>query len=59
MTLYVQAAYDMSNSTCERENPLNIKENDKKIVVSGRYDDIEQVDGIPNINSADWGLEES
>lgn len=55
-TLYVQVAYELPNNTHETDNLLNIKDNYKKIVVTGRYHDVEQIDGIPIIYIADWLL---
>lgn len=57
-TLYVQVAYELPNNTHETDNLLNIKDNYKKIVVTGRYHDVEQIDGIPIIYIADWLLAE-
>lgn len=58
-TLYVQVAYELSNNTHETDNLLSIKDNYKKIVVTGRYHDVEQIAGIPIIYIADWLLAES
>jgi Predicted ATPase (AAA+ superfamily) len=55
-TLYVQVAYELPNNTHETDNLLNIKDNYKKIVVTGRYHDVEQIDGIPIIYIVDWLL---
>ena len=49
-------AYEFPNNTHETDNLLNIKDNYKKIVVTGRYHDVEQIDGIPIIYIADWLL---
>lgn len=57
-TLYVQVAYELPNNTHETDNLLNIKDNYKKIVVTGRYHEIEQIDGIPIIYIVDWLLAE-
>lgn len=57
-TFYVQVAYELPNNTHETDNLLNIKDNYKKIVVTGRYYDVEQIDGIPIIYIADWLLSE-
>lgn len=56
-TIYVQVAYQMPNNTHETDNLLNIKDNYKKIVVTGRYYEVEQIDGIPIVYIADWLLE--
>lgn len=55
-TLYVQVTYELPNNMHETDNLLNIKDNYKKIVVTGRYHDVEQVDGIPIIYIVDWLL---
>ncbi|SJN43356.1 ATPase component BioM of energizing module of biotin ECF transporter [Marinilactibacillus psychrotolerans 42ea] len=57
-TLYVQVAYELPNNKHETDNLLNIKNNYKKIVVTGRYHDVEQIDGIPIIYIVDWLLTE-
>lgn len=55
--LYVQVAYELPNNTHETDNLLNIKDNYKKIVVTGRYYETKQIDGIPIVYIADWLLE--
>lgn len=55
-TLYVQVTYELPNNMHETDNLLNIKDNYKKIVVTGRYHDVEQVDGIPIVYIVDWLL---
>lgn len=57
-TLYVQVAYELPNNSHETDNLLNIKDNYKKIVVTGRYHDVEQIDGIPIIYIADFLLQD-
>lgn len=56
-TIYVQVAYQLPNNTHETDNLLNIKDNYKKIVVTGQYYEVEQIDGIPIVYIADWLLE--
>ena len=56
-TLYVQVTYELPNNSHETDNLLHIKDNYKKIVVTGKYHDIEQIDGIPIVYIADWLLE--
>lgn len=56
-TLYVQVTYELPNKSHEIDNLLHIKDNYKKIVVTGKYHDIEQIDGIPIVYIADWLLE--
>ncbi|EAE7308553.1 ATP-binding protein [Listeria monocytogenes] len=57
-TLYIQVAYELPNNTHETDNLLNIKDNYKKIVVTGRYYETTQIDGIPIIYIVDWLLSE-
>lgn len=57
-TLYVQVTYELPNNTHETDNLLNIKDNYKKIVITGRYHDIGQINGIPIIYIVDWLLDE-
>lgn len=57
-TIYVQVAYQLPDNTHETDNLLNIKDNYKKIVVTRRYYEIEQIDGIPIVYIADWLLDE-
>ncbi|EOG9807305.1 ATP-binding protein [Listeria monocytogenes] len=55
-TLYIQVAYELPNNKHETDNLLNIKDNYKKIVVTGRYYETTQIDGIPIIYIVDWLL---
>ncbi|EAD3310074.1 ATP-binding protein [Listeria monocytogenes] len=57
-TLYIQVAYELPNNRHETDNLLNIKDNYKKIVVTGRYYETTQIDGIPIIYIVDWLLSE-
>ncbi|MGY3725213.1 hypothetical protein SAMN05421767_12618 [Granulicatella balaenopterae] len=57
-TIYLQVAYELPNNTHETDNLLNIKDNYRKMVITGRYQDVEQVDGIPIIYIVDWLLED-
>ncbi|EAE6687516.1 ATP-binding protein [Listeria innocua] len=57
-TLYIQVAYELPNNRHETDNLLNIKDNYKKIVVTGRYYETNQIDGIPIIYIVDWLLSE-
>ncbi|MBC1842511.1 ATP-binding protein, partial [Listeria seeligeri] len=45
-TLYIQVAYELPANMHETDNLLNIKDNYKKIVVTGRYYETTQIDGI-------------
>lgn len=55
-TLYVQVAYELPANSHETDNLLNIKDNYQKIVVTGRYHDVEQIAGIPIVYIVDWLL---
>lgn len=57
-TLYVQVTYQLPDNTYETDNLLNIKDNYKKIVVTGRYYEREQIAGIPIVYIADWLLDQ-
>ena len=43
---YYQVAYQISNNSHETDNLLMIKDNYKKIVITGRYEGIDYIDGI-------------
>ena len=55
--LYVQVTYQIPENTHETDNLLHIRDNHKKIVITGKYDDRGQIDGIPIIYIVDWLLE--
>lgn len=55
-TLYIQVAYELPANMHETDNLLNIKDNYKKIVVTGRYYETTQIDGIPIEYIVDWLL---
>ena len=55
--LYVQVTYEIPDSKRETDNLLHIKDNYKKILITGRYYDIKQIDGIPIYYIVDWLLE--
>ncbi|OJG76142.1 ATPase [Enterococcus pallens] len=57
-TLYIQVTYELPDNQHEMDNLLHIKDNYKKIVITGRYHAVEQVDGIPIIYIVDWLLTE-
>lgn len=56
-TLYVQVTYDLPQNTHETDNLNNINDNYKKILVTGRYQDVQQIDGIEVKYIVDWLLE--
>lgn len=57
-TLYVQVTYELPDNNRETDNLLNIKDNYKKIIVTGRYYEVKQLEGIPIIHIVDWLLSE-
>ena len=56
--LYVQVTYDIPDNTHESDNLLIIKDNYKKIIVTGRYGNEVEIDGIPVVYIVDWLLNE-
>lgn len=56
-TLYIQVTYELPENTHETDNLLMIKDNYKKIVITGRYYQTKQQDGIPIYYIVDWLLE--
>lgn len=56
-TVYIQVTHGLPKNKHETDNLLHIKDNYKKIVITGRYHDTNQVDGIPILYIVDWLLE--
>ncbi|MEI1230727.1 ATP-binding protein [Enterococcus mundtii] len=56
-TLYIQVTYELPKNNRETDNLLHIKDNHKKIVITGKYYEIKQVDGIPIQYIVDWLLD--
>ncbi len=54
--IYIQVTYELPQNNHETDNLLHIKDNYKKIVITGRYYDITQIDGIHIIYIVDWLL---
>lgn len=54
--LYVQVTYEIPQSDRETNNLLNIKDNFKKILITGKYYETQQIDGIPIVYIVDWLL---
>ena len=55
--LYVQVALELpENSNRETDNLLKIPDNHKKIVITQKYEEQSEIDGIPIINIIDWLL---
>ena len=57
-TVYIQVSYELPNNTHETDNLNNIKDNYKKVLVTGRYYEVEQIDGICIKYIVDWLLED-
>ena len=57
--LYVQVAYELPDNTHETDNLLKIKDNYKKILITGRYTGEKEIDGIPIIYIVDWLVEKN
>ena len=55
--LYVQVAFEISENTHETDNLLHIKDNYKKILVTGKYYEQIDIDGIEVIYVVDWLLQ--
>ncbi|EMF0329079.1 ATP-binding protein [Enterococcus sp. E5-79] len=55
-TIYIQVTYELPQNNHETDNLLHIKDNYKKIVITGRYYDTTQIDGIHIIYIVDWLL---
>lgn len=52
--LYVQVTYDIPDNTHETGNLLKIKDNYRKILITGRYQPEKSIDGVPVIYVVDW-----
>ena len=57
-TVYIQVSYELPSNTNETDNLNNIKDNYKKVLVTGRYYEVEQIDGISIKYIVDWLLED-
>lgn len=56
---YIQVTYQLPQSTRETDNLLLIKDNFKKLVVTGRYEETSTIDGIDVLYIVDWLLQEN
>jgi len=55
--LYVQVALELpENSKRETDNLLKIPDNHKKMVITQKYEELSEIDGIPIYNIVDWLL---
>lgn len=55
--LYIQVAFEIPENTHETDNLLHIKDNYKKILITGKYYDQTEIDGIKVIYIVDWLLQ--
>lgn len=46
-SIYIQVTYDLPQNSHETDNLLNIKDNYQKILVTGRYQELQEIQGIP------------
>lgn len=54
---YYQVAYKLPSNSHETDNLLMIKDNYRKVVITGRYEGIDYIDGIEIKYVVDWLLE--
>lgn len=54
---YYQVAYQLPTDSHETDNLLMIKDNYKKVVITGRYEDVDFIDGIEIKYIVDWLVE--
>ena len=54
--LYVQVAFEIPDNTHETDNLLHIKDNYKKILITGKYYETTEIDGIEVVYVVDWLL---
>lgn len=54
--VYVQVTYELPENRHETENLLNIRDNYQKILITGRFYEEKQIDGISIIYIVDWLL---
>jgi predicted AAA+ superfamily ATPase len=58
--LYIQVALELpENNSRETDNLLKIPDNHKKMVITQRFENQSEIDGIPILNIYDWLLEET
>ncbi|KRK87007.1 ATP-binding protein [Lentilactobacillus sunkii] len=56
--LYVQVTYEIPNNKHETDNLLDIRDNYEKLLITQRYYEFKEIDGIPVKNIVDWLLED-
>ena len=55
--LILQVAFEIPENTHETDNLLHIKDNYKKILITGKYYEKTEIDGIEVIYVVDWLLQ--
>ena len=55
--LYVQVAFEIPENTHETDNLLHIKDNYKKILITGKYYEQTEIEGIKVVYVVDWLLQ--
>lgn len=57
-TMYIQVAYELPNSSRESDNLLHIKDNYEKVIILGKYPELQMIDGIKVVYVVDWLLDD-
>ena len=55
--LYVQVVFEIPENTHETDNLLHIKDNYKKVLITGKYYEQTEIDGIEVMYVVDWLLQ--
>lgn len=58
MVEYYQVAYQIPENSHETDNLLLIKDNFKKTLITGRYEGVNEIDGIKVDYIVDWLMNE-
>lgn len=56
-TIYYQVTHQIPSNTHETDNLLLLKNNYQKVLITGRYEDVTDIDGIRVVYVVDWLLE--
>ena len=57
ITIYYQVTHQIPSNTHETDNLLLLKDNYQKVLITGRYEDVSDIDGIRVVYVVDWLLE--
>src|SRR5699024_9994256 len=57
ITIYYQVTHQIPSNTHETVNLLLLKDNYQKVLITGRYEDVSDIDGIRVVYVVDWLLE--